>query len=241
MSHEPPRDRSHLRVVGAEDRAVEATDPDPDFDTPEPAGPIQPPADDAATGEKPPRSVHASSNGKTSKRNILAKERRREALRMRLAGHKYQEIADALGYKSKQTAYVAVKREMDKIPAEPAERLKDVHRMRYESLLAGVWDEATMGSVEALNAALKIMAQQEKLEGLAAPKEVKVEQNTTSHHTESVLVLDATVPTHDYIAQLQRVNGFVPPAPQAIEAAQTTGGPGGAGIVEDVVDGEVVE
>ena len=106
----------------------------------------------------------------TSPRNLSAKQRAAKAFDLRLGGLTYQVIADQLGYRSPASAYKAVKRVMDKMVQEPAERLLKHEENRLDKMLAAVWAKVLQGHLGATDRALRIMERRAKLLGLDAPE-----------------------------------------------------------------------
>ncbi len=77
-------------------------------------------------------------NSRASKQAEVAK-RRTEAIRMHLAGHRLQAIADALGYSSVQTAQKDIARAVEALKAEQhkaADELRAVELARLDDALA---------------------------------------------------------------------------------------------------------
>jgi hypothetical protein len=76
---------------------------------------------------------------------LAVKERHRQALELRLAGNTFQEIADALGYKSKHGAFDAVGGALKEIIREPAEDLRKLELQRLDALHGALWASAVKG------------------------------------------------------------------------------------------------
>jgi AraC-like DNA-binding protein len=137
--------------------------------------------------------------------------RDRKAVELAIAGHGYQEIADQLGYNSRQAAFTAVKRALapaskalresaDHFLAVQAERIEQMHRDAraiFEEYKPPTADDlydadhvpAADQRLAALDRVAKASAEFRKLLGLDAP--AKTENKTT---------LDGTVGYHVAVA-----------------------------------------
>jgi len=135
------------------------------------------------------------------------RERQRKALELRKAGATYQQIADALGYKSQSSAYKVISQALEEIVREPAEELLAVQRERLNHMLTVLWPEVQRGNLQAMDRALKIMSQQDALEGFTQ----------RSSQTNNVLVIGGQ--ETDYITALRQARGEIVdiPSPKAIE------------------------
>lgn len=97
-----------------------------------------------------------------------------DALRLKLAGVSYAEIARRLGYANASTARTAVITAMEKT-AESSEDLRDIHHERNERLLLSVWQDALDPRIapeirqSAREFALKVLTRDAKLMGLDVP------------------------------------------------------------------------
>lgn len=114
-------------------------------------------------------------NNNTRPENIESRERAARAIELRKEGKTYDEIAAEVGYKSKQSAYDAVKRSMREIIREPAEELLELELARLDSMFGIHYLNARAGDVQALAACMKLMERRAKLLGLDAPAETKTE------------------------------------------------------------------
>lgn len=101
-------------------------------------------------------------------------EKQRQALELRRAGRGYQEIADRL-HVSLSTAHGYVDDAMAEARAQieaDASEIKAEEISRLDGMLAGLWDFATSGDVQAVDRVLKIMERRAKLLGLDAPAKI---------------------------------------------------------------------
>lgn len=112
------------------------------------------------------------------------------ALELRLAGYRWDDIADAMGYTSPASAKTAVERALEQNLMERAEDTADLRKMaaaRYERLLRSVWPKAMDPGTEekpnpehlpAVKTAAEITDRFVKLHGLAAPTEIAIRTPT---------------------------------------------------------------
>lgn len=110
----------------------------------------------------------------TSQRRLTAQLRSARALRHRLAGKTYEEIARLLGYENRGSAYFAVKAALKRGVREPAEELIALTEDRLDRMLNAVWTKALQGDVQAILTVLRIEKQRSDLLGLNAPKEIDI-------------------------------------------------------------------
>ena len=106
---------------------------------------------------------------KTSPRRLAAAERQRQALELRKAGVSFDLIAQQLGYSNRQGAHFAVESALQKTLQKPGDDLRQLDIERLDSLLFAVWPDARRGSLDHIDAALKILTRRAKLLGLDAP------------------------------------------------------------------------
>src|SRR3990172_1602421 len=116
----------------------------------------------------------------TSSPKMLAKrERMYAALDLRKAGRTYEEIAQALGYADRSTAYQAVMAALKSLPAQTAEEMRKLDGERLDQLLAAVWPRAASGDPAGVDAALRILARRARLMGLDLPAKLSFEARGT--------------------------------------------------------------
>lgn len=109
------------------------------------------------------------SRRKTSTRLIDAALRQSEALRLRLEGRKFQEIADELGYANKATAYNTVMTALSEVTTEKSAELRNLELLRLDAMHQALWEKALGGDLPAVDRILKLMERRSKLLGLDAP------------------------------------------------------------------------
>ncbi len=77
----------------------------------------------------------------------LANWRKARCLELALAGHSYDEIADAVGYQSRGTAWRIVQDSLRSRIAEVATEYRELELARLDALQAAHWPQAVAGSV----------------------------------------------------------------------------------------------
>lgn len=107
------------------------------------------------------------------------------ALELRLAGLRWDEIAEVQGYVSARSAKTAVERALERNLMDRKEDTDDLRRMaaaRYERLLRSVWPKAMNPEGEehliAVTKAESLTDKFVKLHGLAAPTEIAIRTPT---------------------------------------------------------------
>lgn len=142
---------------------------------------------------------------------LSSKERIRKALQLKLAGATYQQIADELGYNSRQAAWGAVKTALEGMITSDATMLRDIQYARLEQLLLTNWPDALKkDSPRNPQASMLVLSIHDRLAamfGLNAPERFEVEE-----HHEGVLHVRGD--KDEYIKKLR-------------EARERTLGPGG--------------
>lgn len=71
-----------------------------------------------------------------------------EAMKLRRDGKTWDEIAQLVGYSSRQAAHKAVKRVLERVEGETAEDYREVMAARYEALYAKAWDSIAAADAE---------------------------------------------------------------------------------------------
>ncbi len=101
----------------------------------------------------------------------LASQRDKEhqAVQRALAGDSYEQIAAAVGYTNRGTAYTAVRRVLERREVEDAAQLRTLEGARLDRLQAAHWDLALAGDPKAATVVLRIFERRAKLFGLDAP------------------------------------------------------------------------
>jgi DNA-binding transcriptional MerR regulator len=95
-----------------------------------------------------------------------------QALELRLAGMTYKEIGKALGLTAAGT-HKAVKRALDDVAEETAEKAEQVRALeleRLDKMNKAIWGQVLAGNHGAVDRALRIMERRSSLLGIDAPK-----------------------------------------------------------------------
>jgi hypothetical protein len=108
-------------------------------------------------------------------RAVKAIDKQLEALRMRMAGKSYFDIAEALGYAGWSGAHKAVSAGLKKTLQEPADEVRRLEIERLDNLLESIWQYRM--KPDYLDRILKIMERRAKLLGLDAPTKQDVTSN----------------------------------------------------------------
>lgn len=108
---------------------------------------------------------------KAEQRKFTATARQAEALKLRIAGMAFNDIANELGYQSKTGAFKAVQTGLKKTLREPADELRTMEAERLDRMLAGLWGKAITGDTWSVDRVLAIMDRRAKLLGLDKPAE----------------------------------------------------------------------
>ena len=109
----------------------------------------------------------------TTRRAIEDRTKALTALQVRMSGATLQQVADRVGYNSRQSVWNAIKRVLDHDDHVVASEFRAMHVARLERLLLGVWNAAIGGDDKASQQALRILIEIGKVTGVAAP--IKVE------------------------------------------------------------------
>lgn len=100
---------------------------------------------------------------KTSPRRLRAVERQASALGYRKAGFTYGQIADALGYRGRQSAHYAVERAIRFAARDAADDTVALELLRLDALFSRVYQGALTGDLPSVSACLSIMAMKAQL------------------------------------------------------------------------------
>ena len=96
-----------------------------------------------------------------------------KALRLRLNGATYRDIADALDV-SPGTVHADITRALADIPRPEADALRELEVTRLDALQLACWDDATAGNLAAIDRCVKIIVLRARLLGLDAPQQVQL-------------------------------------------------------------------
>lgn len=184
------------------------------------------------------RGLRRRPGGQASPSRVLAAERRRKAVALRLAGWTFPEIADALSYGSVEGARKAVKKAMKENVGEDAQELRQMTIDRLNALLAQVWPSALGGNRDDIIIAQRLVLDISRVGGADAPQQVDV--NGGAGVTNNVLIVDGN--KEDFILSLKAAAGD----PEGLEAfgkkqAAAELAAGDDEDDEDIVDAEVID
>lgn len=108
----------------------------------------------------------------TSPRRLQAKVRAAEAMRLRIRGLTYRQIAERLGYSGEGAAYNAVLRGLRDTRQEPAEELRTLELTRIDEALHAIWPRVLRGQTRAVDSFIKLSKRRADLLGLDAPRRI---------------------------------------------------------------------
>ncbi|MDU5246791.1 MAG: sigma factor-like helix-turn-helix DNA-binding protein [Varibaculum cambriense] len=140
---------------------------------------------DSANGQKTKQQTRAATAARAAQRA----ERRKKVFDLRLKGQSIYAIAAELGV-SVNTVRSDLKRTLDKIPKQDAKTLYTLQLERYDSLLFVVMNQALTGDQYAVDRAVNIMRQIERLTGIEHPQET---DNATINATQALKSLAETI------------------------------------------------
>ena len=110
----------------------------------------------------------------TNQRKLEANAKHLMAYRLRMAGAKLQDIADALGYKTESGAQKAILAGQRKLHIEPAIDAKELNKDRLEELLRSLWTAASKGALGSTDRVMRIIQELNKMDGNYAPTQVEI-------------------------------------------------------------------
>ncbi|MFE2850568.1 hypothetical protein ACFXJO_05470 [Streptomyces lavendulae] len=104
-------------------------------------------------------------------------ERRAKAIRLKINGASYTEIAEQLGYSSRGSACSDVRRALEKHVIEEGlavEAWRELELARLDILQKAVWEKAMEGDPRSIETALKILDRRAKMLGLDSAVKLEV-------------------------------------------------------------------
>lgn len=128
-------------------------------------------------------------------------DRRAKAIRLKIDGYTYTEIAEELGYSSRGSANSDIRRALEKHVIEEGlavEAWRELELARLDVLQKAIWPEAMKGSPRAIETALKILDRRAKLLGLDSA--IKLEVLTIDALDAQIQRLEAELGRHDLAA-----------------------------------------
>lgn len=125
---------------------------------------------------------------RTTRPEVLeARTRAQQALRLRMSGATLQEVADRLGFNSRQAVWKATTSLLERQEREATAEWQALQLARLERLLLAVWQDALDGDNRAGQQALRILQELGKLTGVSGPR--RVETSGSAPATESLPAL----------------------------------------------------
>ena len=124
--------------------------------------------------QPPPPAPDNSTKGRRERRMYEAAQKRRRALELRMAGNIYEDIAQAVGYKSRSAAKNAIKSALRAIDREPAADVKALELERLDKILTALWGLVGKGDVQAIDRVIRVMHQRAQYLGLYAPQKLEI-------------------------------------------------------------------
>lgn len=112
-------------------------------------------------------------NNKTGPKKVTAAQKRAQAVELRKAGATFDEIATALGYSNKGTAYRAVEQALKEAVREPALQLIELEVQRLDLMLRALWPAVARGQLGAVDRALRVAERRARLLGLDAAQQIQ--------------------------------------------------------------------
>lgn len=109
----------------------------------------------------------AGSNADSDKNRFSAQERVKLALKLRLSGATFQEIAEAgIGYSNKGSVSRAVKKALADIPREEATMVLQMELARLDVALRAIWPKILQGDLWAIDRLIAIQNRRARYLGL---------------------------------------------------------------------------
>lgn len=109
----------------------------------------------------------------TSPRRLRAFERHLDALGLRSRGFSYEQIGEALGYRDRSGAFLAVQNALKRVTPRLNDDAVALDIERLNDLTRAILPSAMAGDLTAIQGVLAIMARRASLLGLDAPTKTK--------------------------------------------------------------------
>jgi len=104
-----------------------------------------------------------------------ARDKERRAVALHMAGMKFDDIAEQVGYTNRGTAYETVMRAIRRETTQNVEEVRAAEIARLDELMLTLWPKARRGELQAIDRVLKLMERRAKyLGGLEAPAKIDV-------------------------------------------------------------------
>lgn len=109
------------------------------------------------------------------------RERQTKALELRIAGVSYAQIAEALGYSDRASAYNAVNAVLKRRESTAAAEYRELEDSRLDIAVRKIWPAVAAGDLKAIELWLRIHDRRVKLHGLAMPEKLQVQAVGLDH------------------------------------------------------------
>jgi len=96
----------------------------------------------------------------------LASFRKARAVELALTGMPYDEIASAVGYANRGTAWRTVQRALRDRTFKAVDEYREMELTRLDALQSSCWEQALAGELRAVEVVLRVMEQRRRLLGL---------------------------------------------------------------------------
>ena len=133
-----------------------------------------------------------------AKAKLTASQRKIAAVKFRVMGYNFHQIAQAIGC-SEQQARNYVAKAMAESQSKNVEELRGIQNEQLNYMLSKVWSQIDNGSLWAVDRGIKILERQAKLNGLDAPiqtAQVTINNNTTVTRSDQVDVVPPVEQLH---------------------------------------------
>jgi hypothetical protein len=111
----------------------------------------------------------------------------KQALELRMAGRTYQEIADAIGYKTRQGAIMAVKAMLDRTLRPAAEQWRALTVERLTKVLQVYWPSMLQGNHDATDEVFEAITDLRQVLGIDLQKPVGATINLDNRKVEIIV------------------------------------------------------
>jgi len=145
-------------------------------------------------------------------RNLVARMRGQQAIKLRMAGATLDDIAKQLDFKSAAGAYKSVMRELKATAqdmGEGTEAVRQLELKRLDQMQFPLWSQVLAGDIAATTTALRIQERRAALLGLDAPKQIEARVR--------VDVLSWNQAIRDFLDVYRELHSNAPEAPLLLE------------------------
>ena len=167
--------------------------------------------------------------GKHSPKKVSEATRREQAVALRIKGYTFEEIAEAVGYADRASAWNAVYHELAKNSADKVLEMRELEGRRLDAITVALWPYVIMNppDLDSVGKYLMVSARRARLFGLDVPRELVAAAHAAAEASASIIMVtvgDRRVPLDDLTPEELDVT---------IEALERK-------AIAEVVDGEVL-